>query len=78
MRIVVGGLPDHVTEEGIRNALSPFAPVEAISLAHDSGKPVAVIDLELPREDCEALVRRIHGRLYHGNMLTAWMPAMDW
>lgn len=78
MRIVIGGLPEEVTEEGIREALSPFAPVDAISVARESGKPVAVIDLELSREDAEALARRIHGRIYKGSTLTAWLPAMHW
>ena len=30
MRIVIGNLPEEVDEEGIREALSPFAPVEKI------------------------------------------------
>ena len=32
MRIVIGNLPDDVTEEGIKEALKPFAPVEKIKL----------------------------------------------
>ena len=32
MRIVIGNLPDDVTEESIKETLKPFAPVEQIKL----------------------------------------------
>ena len=49
MRIVVANLPDDVSEEGIREALSPFAPVEKIKLVKESGTPSAVIEMEMTR-----------------------------
>jgi RNA recognition motif-containing protein len=78
MRIVIGNLPDDVEEEGIRDALSPFAPVEAIKLVHDSGTPTAVIEMETTRAHAEQLAQRIQGRLYQGKPLRAWVPTMDW
>jgi hypothetical protein len=78
MRIVIANLPDNVTEEGIRGALSPFAPVEKIKLVKESGTPSVVIDAEGSRAQAEALAQRINGRLYEGRTLRAWVPAMDW
>jgi hypothetical protein len=78
MRIVIGNLPDGVTEEGIREALSPFAPVDKIQLVKESGTPSAVIDLEVSRPQAEALAKRINGRLYQERALRAWVPVMDW
>jgi len=78
MRIVVGNLPDDVSEEGIRTALSPFAPVEKIKLIKESGTPSALIEMEVTRADAEALAKRIHGRMYQGRELRAWVPVMDW
>ena len=78
MRIVIGNLPDDVTEEGIREALSAFASVETIKLVKESGTPTAVIDAPLSRQQAEALAKRIHGRMYQGRDLRAWVPLMDW
>ena len=78
MRIVVANLPDDVSEEGIRAALSPFAPVEKIKLVKESGTPSAVIDMEMTRLKAEALAKRINGRMYQGRELRAWVPVMDW
>jgi len=78
MRILIGNLPDEVSEEGIREALSAFAPVDAIKLFNESGKPTALIELETSREHAEALAKRIQGRIYQGRPLNAWVPIMDW
>jgi RNA recognition motif-containing protein len=78
MRIVIGNLPDDVSEEGIREALSPFAPVDNITLVKESGTPSAVIEMEMTRTQAEALAKRIHGRIYQGRDLRAWVPVMDW
>ena len=78
MRILIGNLPDDVTQDGIREALSPFAPVEAITLFHESGAPTALIVLETSREHAESLAKRIEGRIYQGRALRAWVPLMDW
>ncbi|MFL6582162.1 MAG: RNA recognition motif domain-containing protein [Burkholderiales bacterium] len=78
MRIVIANLPDDVTEEGIREALSPFAPVDKIKLANESGTPSAVIETEITRGQAEAWAKRITGRMYQGKPLRAWVPAMDW
>lgn len=78
MRIVVGNLPDDVTEDGIRDALQQFAPVDKILLLKESGTPSAVIEMEMTRDQAEALAKRIHGRIFHGRDLRAWVPLMDW
>ncbi len=78
MRIVIGNLPDDVTEERIQEALSAFAPVEQIKLVHESGAPTALIELETTHAHAESLANRIRGRLYHGKPLNAWVPTMDW
>jgi len=78
MRIVIDNLPDDVTEEGIREALSAFASVEAIKLFHDSGKPLVLIELEGSREHAESRANLIAGRSYKGRILNAWAPVMDW
>ena len=51
MRVVVANLPDDVSEDGIRKALSPFAPVEKIKLIKESGTPSALIEMEMTRAD---------------------------
>lgn len=78
MRIIVGNLPDDITEEAIREALSDIAPVNAIKLVPEGGTPSAMIEMELTRPDAEALARRIQGRIYQGRELRAWVPLMDW
>lgn len=78
MRIVIGNLPDDVSEEAIRDALSPFAPVDAIKLVRESGSPSAIIEMAMTRDQAEALARRIEGRIYQGRALSAWVPVMDW
>jgi len=78
MRIVIGNLPDDITEEGIQEALSAFAPVDAIHLVRESGTPSAVIEMEMTKPQADALAKRIEGRSYQGRALRAWVPIMDW
>jgi len=78
MRIVIGNLPDDVTEEGIKEALKPFAPVSKIKLVKESGAPTALIETALGRLQAEALARRIAGRIYQDRTLNAWVPTMNW
>jgi RNA recognition motif-containing protein len=78
MRIVIANLPDDVTEDGIREALSAFAPVDKIKLLKESGTPSAIIEMEMTRDKAEALAQRIAGRIYQGRPLRAWVPTMDW
>jgi len=78
MRIVIGNLPDTVTEEGIREALSGFAPVEKIKLVKEGGAPSVVIDMEMTRAVADALAKRIQGKRYEGKELSAWVPTMGW
>ena len=78
MRIVIGNLPDDVTEESIREALKEYAPIEKIKLVKESGAPSAIIEADLPRPSAEALATRIAGRIYKGKPLNAWVPLHDW
>jgi len=77
MRIVVGNLPDEVSEEEIREALKAFAPVGNIKLVKESGTPSAVIEMEMSRPAADALAKRIQGRIYKGRNLHAWVPLLD-
>ena len=78
MRIIVGNLPADITEAAIREALNDVAPVNAIKLVPEGGAPSAMIEMEMSRADAEALARRIHGRIYQGRDLRAWVPLFDW
>ncbi|MEJ8824581.1 RNA-binding protein [Variovorax humicola] len=79
LHIVIGNLPDDITEDGIREALSSFAKADKIRLANESGTPTALIDVvEMSRAQAESLAQRINGRSYQGRVLRAWVPKMDW
>jgi RNA recognition motif-containing protein len=78
MRIVIGNLPDDVSEEGIQEALSAFAPVDSIHLVRESGAPSAVIEMDMTKPQADALAKRIQGRRYQGREMRAWVPLMDW
>ena len=78
MRIVIGNLPDDVTEESIREALKDLAPVEKIKLIKESGAPTALIETAMGRPQAETLAKRISGRIYKGKALSAWVPTMNW
>lgn len=78
MRILIGNLPDDVTQDGLREILAAFAPVEAVTLFTESGTPTAYIELQTSREHAESLAKRIQGRIYNGRELSAWVPVMDW
>jgi RNA recognition motif-containing protein len=78
MRIIVGNLPEDVTEDGIRETLSDVAPGSSVKLVPEGGTPSAMIEMEMTRAEAEALARRIQGRIYKGRELRAWVPIFDW
>jgi len=78
MHIVIQNLPDKVTEEGIRESLGALAPVGTITLVKESGTPMAVIEIDMTRDQAEALARRIQGHIFRGRRLHAWVPLRDW
>jgi len=78
MRIVIGNLPDDVSEEGIREALSSFAPADTIKLIKGSGAPSAIIEVAMARGQADALAQRINGRIYQGRALRAIVTVMNW
>jgi hypothetical protein len=78
MRIVIANLPDGATEEGLRDALTGIAPVEAIHLVMEGSAPSAIIEMEMTKLQADALAKRVHGRMYQGRELRAWVPVMPW
>lgn len=75
MRIVIENLPQEVSEEEIREALSAFAQVGNITLIKEGSAPAALIEVDMQwREQAYALVRRISGHYYKGRRLGAWVP----
>lgn len=78
MRIVISNLPDEASEEGVAQALSGIAPVNAVKVVTEGNQPLAIIDMDMTREQAEALADRIRGRIYRGKPLMASVPLMDW
>jgi hypothetical protein len=76
MRIVIENLPQDVSEEQIREALSPLAQVGEIKLIREGRAPSTVVDVD-SRGMADALVRRINGHFYKGRELAAWVPHWD-
>jgi hypothetical protein len=75
MRIVIENLPSDVSEDEIREALSPFLQVGKIELIRQGSAPAAVIRTELKQsEQAYALAGRISGHYYKGRRLGAWVP----
>jgi hypothetical protein len=74
MRIVIGNLPDDISEEAIREALRPYAPAETIRPVNESGTPSALIEMEITR----AQARCSQERRNQDADRCAWAPAMDW
>ena len=77
MRIVIENLRQDVSEDEIREALSPFAPIEKIALIKEGSAPLAVIAMEMTRTQAEALAIRIDGFIHKGQDLRAWVPLRD-
>jgi hypothetical protein len=77
---VIENLPHDVSEDEIREALRPYAPVEKITLVtlvKEGNKPAALIDMEMSRVGAGALAARIDGHLYKGQRLHVWVPLLD-
>ncbi len=77
MRIVIENLRQDVSEDEIREALSPFAPIEKITLIKEGSTPVAIIAMEMTHRQAEALAIRIDGFIHKGQELRAWVPLRD-
>ena len=74
MQIVIENLPHDVSEEGIREALKPFAPMARITLIKEGNLPTAVINMDMTHAGAVGLAVRIDGHLYNGQRLRAWVP----
>ncbi len=77
MRILIENLHQDVSEDEIRAALSPFAPVAKIALIKEGSRPAAVIEMEMTRTQAEVLAMRIDGLIHKGQELRAWVPLRD-
>ena len=78
MRIVIGNIPDDSTEDSLREALEDVAVCDTVTINRDGSAPSAIIEVAMTREKAQALAKRIQGRLYKGQPLTAWVPSMGW
>lgn len=80
MRIVIGNLPEDISEEKIREALKDVAPPQTITLVKegDPKNPTAVIEAEMSRPAAETVAKGINGRIYQGKPLRAWVPLSTW
>jgi hypothetical protein len=74
---MIENLRQDASEDEIRAALSPFAPVEKIALIKEGSAPLAVIAMEMTRTQAEALAIRIDGLIHEGRELRAWVPLRD-
>jgi RNA recognition motif-containing protein len=80
MRIVIGNLPEDISEEKIKEALKDIAPPETITLVRegDPKNPTAVIESEMSKAAAETVAKAINGRIYQGKPLRAWVPLSTW
>ena len=73
MRIVIENLPQAVSEEEIREALSRWAQVGRIKLITEGSAPATVVEVGT-RELADSLVNHINGHFYKGKRIAAWVP----
>jgi len=78
VRIVIGNIPDDSTEDSLREALGDVAVCDTVTINRDGSAPTAIIEVAMTRDKAQALAKRIQGRLYKGQPLTAWVPSMGW
>ena len=74
MRIVIENLPHGISEEEIREELSPFVSSEKIRLINEGNMPAALIEMDMTGAQADALAARIEGRVHRGQRLHAWVP----
>ena len=75
---MIGNIPDDSTEDSLREALRDVAHCDAVTINRDGSAPTAIIEVVMTRDKAQALAKRIQGRLYKGQPLTAWVPSMGW
>ena len=73
MRIVIENLPQAVSEEEIREALSRWAQVGKIKLITEGSAPATLVEVDT-RELADSLVNHINGHFYKGKRIAAWVP----
>lgn len=74
MRIVIENLPHDVSEQEVREALSPFAAAEKVELHKEGDMPIAFIEIAMTRVQAVVLATKIDGHFYKGQRLRVWVP----
>jgi hypothetical protein len=77
MKLLIRGLPPDVTEEMLREKVSPYAPVKSVELVRDGdpNQPWAWLDLDVDLIGALGLVRKFD-RQYLGSSVMSWhIPA---
>lgn len=72
-KVVLWNLPEATSEERIRAALEPYAPILSVSIERegDPHSPAAVIDFDLDSFAVGNVVRRLDGLWHEGSFLRA-------
>ena len=76
-KVLIRGLPADVTEQMLRDKLSPHAPVKSVEMVRDGdpNQPWAWVDLDVDLIGALGLVRRFDLQ-YLGNSMMRWhIPA---
>ncbi|MFH1815176.1 MAG: RNA-binding protein [Pseudomonadota bacterium] len=74
MRIVIDNLPHDVSEDEIREALSPFTAAGNITLITEGSLPSAIIEVDMSHADAVTLAMRIDGHFFKDRRLRVWVP----
>jgi hypothetical protein len=76
VQIVIENLPQDVSEEQIREALSRWAQVGEIKLIREGSSPATIVQVD-SRALADSLVKHINRHFYKGRALAAWTPLWD-
>lgn len=72
MKILITGLPDHVQENGLREALKIFGDILDIRIIQEGkAPPWALVDFEITRGQAASIADKINGIHYQGKTLGA-------
>lgn len=79
MQIVIQNLPQSIQEDDVRGLVGTHLPITTVTLTPNQDETMgAVVDLEISHLRALELADTIKGRLYQGQPLRAWAPAMPW
>ncbi|AOY91603.1 molybdenum cofactor biosynthesis protein MoaA [Cupriavidus sp. USMAA2-4] len=77
MQVLIRGLHRDVTEQMLRDKLSPYAPVNSVELVRDGDPdhPWAFVDLGVDVFSAWNLLRRFDRQYFAGSMMRWYIPA---